>query len=50
MIPDLLPHLAGKEQYTREVGEAIEAGKMNLVFRECKNQAMRKKKQSRIMP
>jgi aspartyl aminopeptidase len=32
IIPDLLPHLARKEQYTKTLGEAIEAGKMNLVF------------------
>ncbi len=32
VIPDLLPHLAGKEQYTKKLDEAIEAGKMNLVF------------------
>jgi aspartyl aminopeptidase len=32
VIPDLLPHLARKEQYTKTLGEAIDAGKMNLVF------------------
>ena len=32
VIPDLLPHLAGKEQYTKNLADAIEAGKMNLVF------------------
>ena len=32
VIPDLLPHLARKEQYTKNLAEAIEAGKMNLVF------------------
>ncbi len=32
IIPDLLPHLARKEQYTKTMPEAIDAGKMNLVF------------------
>jgi len=32
IIPDLLPHLARKEQYTKTLGDAIDAGKMNLVF------------------
>lgn len=32
IIPDLLPHLARKEQYTKTLGEAIDANKMNLVF------------------
>ena len=32
VMPDLLPHLARKEQYTKKLNEAIEAGKMNLVF------------------
>lgn len=32
IIPDLLPHLARKEQYTKTLGEAIDASKMNLVF------------------
>jgi len=32
IIPDLLPHLAKKEQYTKNIGEAIDASKMNLVF------------------
>jgi len=32
IIPDLLPHLARKEQYTKLLPEAIDAGKMNLVF------------------
>jgi len=32
VMPDLLPHLARKVQYTKKIGEAIDAGKMNLVF------------------
>jgi len=32
VIPDLLPHLARKEQYTKNLNDAIEASKMNLVF------------------
>jgi aspartyl aminopeptidase len=32
IIPDLLPHLARKEQYTKNVTEAVDASKMNLVF------------------
>jgi len=32
VIPDLLPHLARKEQYTKTIGEAVDASKMNLVF------------------
>ncbi len=32
VMPDLLPHLARKEQYTKKIGEAINAGKMNIVF------------------
>lgn len=32
IIPDLLPHLARKEQYTKNIGDAIDASKMNLVF------------------
>lgn len=32
IIPDLLPHLARKEQYTKTLAEAIDASKMNLVF------------------
>lgn len=32
IIPDLLPHLARKEQYTKTLPEAIDASKMNLVF------------------
>jgi aspartyl aminopeptidase len=32
IIPDLLPHLARKEQYTKTLGDAVDAGKMNLVF------------------
>jgi aspartyl aminopeptidase len=32
IIPDLLPHLAHKEQYTKNLGDAIDASKMNLVF------------------
>lgn len=32
IIPDLLPHLAHKEQYTKNLGEAIDASKMNLIF------------------
>ena len=32
IIPDLLPHLARKEQYAKLLPEAIDAGKMNLVF------------------
>lgn len=32
VIPDLLPHLARKEQYTKNIGDAIDASKMTLVF------------------
>lgn len=32
IIPDLLPHLARKEQYTKNVGDAVDASKMNLLF------------------
>ena len=32
VIPDLLPHLARKEQYTKNLGDAIDASRMNLVF------------------
>jgi len=32
IIPDLLPHLARKEQYTKLLPEAVDASKMNLVF------------------
>lgn len=32
IIPDLLPHLAKKEQYTKNIAEAIDASRMNLVF------------------
>ncbi len=32
IIPDLLPHLAAKEQYAKNLGEAIDASKLNLVF------------------
>ena len=32
IIPDLLPHLARKEQYTKNLTDAIDASKMNLVF------------------
>ncbi len=32
IIPDLLPHLARKEQYTKNIAEAIDASKMNLIF------------------
>ncbi|HPR18138.1 MAG TPA: aminopeptidase [Candidatus Cloacimonadota bacterium] len=32
VMPDLLPHLARKEQYTKNLAEAIDAGKMNVVF------------------
>ena len=32
IIPDLLPHLARKEQYTKTLGEAISASNMNLIF------------------
>ncbi|MDD2331305.1 MAG: aminopeptidase [Candidatus Cloacimonetes bacterium] len=32
IIPDLLPHLARKEQYSKNLSEAIDASKMNLVF------------------
>ncbi len=31
-IPDLLPHLARKEQYTKTLGEAIAARHMNMIF------------------
>ncbi len=32
VMPDLLPHLARKEQYTKKLGEAVDAAKMNLIF------------------
>lgn len=32
IIPDLLPHLARKEQYSKNLSDAIDASKMNLVF------------------
>jgi aspartyl aminopeptidase len=32
IIPDLLPHLARKEQYAKNLADAIDASKMNLVF------------------
>lgn len=32
IIPDLLPHLARKEQYSKNIADAIDASKMNLVF------------------
>ncbi|MCF7857810.1 MAG: aminopeptidase [Candidatus Cloacimonetes bacterium] len=32
VMPDLLPHLARKVQYTKKIGEAVDAGKMNIVF------------------
>ena len=32
VMPDLLPHLAKKGQYTKKLGDAIDAKKMNLIF------------------
>lgn len=32
VMPDLLPHLAKQEQYSKKLGEAINASAMNLVF------------------
>lgn len=32
VMPDLLPHLARNEQYAKKLGEAVDAGKMNLIF------------------
>lgn len=32
IIPDLLPHLARKEQYSKNLGDAIDASKLNVVF------------------
>lgn len=32
IIPDLLPHLARKEQYSKSLGDAIDAGRLNVVF------------------
>jgi len=32
IIPDLLPHLAKKEQYSKNLADAVDASKMNLVF------------------
>lgn len=32
VMPDLLPHLAKKVQYTKKIGEAVDAEKMNIVF------------------
>ncbi len=32
IIPDLLPHLARKEQYTKNLADAVSAANMNLIF------------------
>ena len=32
IIPDLLPHLARKEQYTKTLADAVDASRMNLIF------------------
>lgn len=32
IIPDLLPHLARKEQFSKNINDAIDASKLNLVF------------------
>ncbi|MDD4310495.1 MAG: aminopeptidase [Candidatus Cloacimonetes bacterium] len=32
IIPDLLPHLARKEQYTKNIADAVDASRMNLIF------------------
>ena len=32
VIPDLLPHLARKEQYTKNLSDAVDAAHMNLLF------------------
>ncbi|MDD3536098.1 MAG: aminopeptidase [Candidatus Cloacimonetes bacterium] len=32
IIPDLLPHLARKEQYGKNIGDAIDASRLNVVF------------------
>ncbi|MDZ4181656.1 MAG: aminopeptidase, partial [Candidatus Cloacimonadaceae bacterium] len=32
IIPDLLPHLARKEQYAKNLADAIDASRMNLIF------------------
>ncbi|MDD2228874.1 MAG: aminopeptidase [Candidatus Cloacimonetes bacterium] len=32
IIPDLLPHLARKEQYTKNLTDAFDGNKMNLIF------------------
>jgi aspartyl aminopeptidase len=32
IIPDLLPHLARKEQYAKNIADAIDASRMNLIF------------------
>ncbi len=32
IIPDLLPHLARKEQYAKNMADAVDASKMNLIF------------------
>jgi aspartyl aminopeptidase len=32
VMPDLLPHLARKVQYTKKIGEAVNAEKMNMIF------------------
>ncbi|MDP8231128.1 MAG: aminopeptidase [Candidatus Zophobacter franzmannii] len=31
-IPDLLPHLARKEQYSKTMGEAVSASNLNMIF------------------
>ena len=32
VMPDLLPHLARKAQYSKKIGEAVAAGHMNVIF------------------
>jgi aspartyl aminopeptidase len=32
VMPDLLPHLAKEEQYSKKIGDAVNASMMNLVF------------------
>ncbi|MBN1326967.1 MAG: aminopeptidase [Candidatus Cloacimonetes bacterium] len=32
IMPDLLPHLAKNEQYSKKLGDAVTAGQMNVIF------------------
>lgn len=43
IIPDLLPHLARREQYSKNLAEAIDASRMNLVFSGMQQPAAKEK-------